>query len=138
MFFETFSVQKEQDALVVCIAIIYVLYAFGIILIICELGQRLTDAFAQIADEIEKFEWYLFSGEIQRILPTILIASQQPVELQCYGSIAGIRETLKQVSHTTHSPSCAENRSQLLEKCFICYQIVKSAFSYFLTIRKFL
>lgn len=66
---------------------------------ICELGQRLTDAFAQIADEIENFEWYLFSHEIQRMLPIILIAAQQPIELECFGAVSGIRDTFKRVCH---------------------------------------
>lgn len=93
------------------LAVLYALYGFGIIFVICELGQRLTNAYAQIADEIERFEWYLFAHEMQRRLPIILIASQQPVELQCFGGITGIRETLKKVGHATHIISF----SQLME-----------------------
>lgn len=78
----------------------YASYAFGIILVICELGQRLTDAFGQIADEVKHFDWYLFPYEIQRILSFILINAQQPVELECFGSVTGIRETFKKVSYS--------------------------------------
>lgn len=76
---------------------VYAVYAFGIIFLTCELGQRLTNAFEQIQDEIKKFEWYLFSSEIQQMLPTILIVSQQSIELECFGSISGLRETFKKV-----------------------------------------
>lgn len=86
--------------LVLFVAMFYASYAFGIILIICELGQRLTDAFGRIADEIENLAWYEFPREIQRMLLIILIRSQRPVELQCFGSISGTRETFKKVSQT--------------------------------------
>lgn len=85
--------------MVLFVAIFYASYAFGIILIICELGQRLTNACAQKADEIGKLEWYLLSREIQRMLPIILIGTQQPIELECFGGVTGIRETFKKVSH---------------------------------------
>lgn len=90
--------QKEQDALVLFVSMFYALYGFGIIFVICELGQRLTNAYGQIAEEIENFEWYSFSHELQRMLPIILVVAQQPIELECFGGITGIRETLKKVS----------------------------------------
>lgn len=83
---------------VLLLTIFYAGYAFGVVFIICELGQRLTDAFEEINDEIDRFEWYLFPSEIQRMLPTIMISAQQPVVLECFGSIAGSRETFKRVS----------------------------------------
>lgn len=76
----------------------FALYAFGVVMIICELGQRLADAFEQINDEINKFDWYLFPPQVQRLLPIIMIATQQEVELECFGSISGTRETFKRVS----------------------------------------
>lgn len=90
--------QKEQDPLLLLVAIFYSLYAFGIIFVTCELGQRLSDAFEEINDEIESFEWYQFSYEIQQMLPIILIVSQQPVDLECFGSITGCRMTFQKVS----------------------------------------
>lgn len=81
---------------------VYALYAFGIILVICELGHRLTVAFDQIHDEIGKYDWFLFSHEIQKMLPTMLIVSQKPVEFEIFGSLSGIRETFKKVCRLTH------------------------------------
>lgn len=79
------------------VTIVYACYAFGVVGIICELGQRLSNAFDEIPDTIVDFEWYLFPPGIQRILPTILLAAQQPVYLECFGSISGTRETFKNV-----------------------------------------
>lgn len=93
------NLKEEHDALVLFVTIFYVVYAFGIILIVCELGQRLTDAFEHVGDEFDIFEWYSFSLEIQRMLPTIIILSNQPIELECFGGISGSRETFKKVNH---------------------------------------
>lgn len=79
------------------VVIFYASYAFGMILIICELGQRLTDAFEQVANKIKNIKWYLFSPEIQRLLPILIMVSQKPIVVQCFGNISGIRKTFKKV-----------------------------------------
>ena len=78
----------------------YVVYAFGVVLIICELGQQLSNAFEEIGDKIEDFDWYTFPLEIQRYLPNLLMAAQQAVVLECFGSISGSRDTFKKVCLT--------------------------------------
>lgn len=78
--------------------IFYASYAFGVVLFMCELGQRLGCAFEQVGDEIESFEWNLFSREIQKKLPLIFMVAQEPVLLECFGSTSGNRDTFKKVS----------------------------------------
>lgn len=75
----------------------YGFYAFGIVLMICELGQRLTDAFGDVCCAIEGFHWNLFSIEIQKVLPIILIGVQKPVVLRCFGTTHGLRITFSAV-----------------------------------------
>lgn len=72
---------------------------FGIILVFisCELGQRMGDAFEEIGITIGEFDWYLFPIKIQRMLPMIIADAQQPVEVECFGSIACTRETFRKV-----------------------------------------
>lgn len=65
---------------------------------ICELSQRLTNGYSDVNDMIVQFEWYLFPYEIRRILPVILNAVQQPVEFECFGSVACSRESFRKVS----------------------------------------
>lgn len=72
-------------------------YAFGVMLMACELGQRTNLAFAECGDMIDQFEWYLFSMKIQRILPMILHFTQQPLQVICFGSKASDRDTFKSV-----------------------------------------
>lgn len=76
----------------------YAFYAFGAVFIMCELSQRITNSFEDMSDKIQSFEWYLFPREIQKILPINLIATQQPVVLECFGSVGALRETFKKVS----------------------------------------
>lgn len=69
----------------------------GILFITCELSQRLGNAFTEIERIIEQFDWYLFPLNIRRLLPTIIIIAQEPVNLECFGSISCNREFFKKV-----------------------------------------
>lgn len=84
----------------------------SIVLVICEFGQRLSNAFDEIHYDIELSDWYLFPCDIQRMLPVILIVAHQPVELKCFGSISAVRENSKKV-----------NFHSLLNYCMICCMI---------------
>lgn len=74
------------------------LYAFGVMFIACEMGQRVNLAFNECNDIIDQFEWYSFPVEIQQMLSFIIHYTQQPVEIKCFGSAACDRETFKVVS----------------------------------------
>ena len=77
---------------------IEVFYAYAVLFICCELGQRVNLAFDDCSEMVDQFEWYLFPTKIQRMLPIILNFSQQPFEIKCFGSTACDRETFKYVS----------------------------------------
>lgn len=77
---------------------VYVSYAFGIMFGICEIGQRITDKFDEMDEEIGAFNWYLFPHKIQKILTIILIKTQTPIELKCFGSFSTTRENSAKVS----------------------------------------
>lgn len=72
-------------------------YAFGIVLVSCELGQRMTNAFGEIGNEMSQYDWYLYPLKWKRMFPTLLIISQQPVYLECFGSNACLRDSFKKV-----------------------------------------
>lgn len=77
--------------------IYYTLYAFGSVVIICEMGQRLCNAFAGIGDFCWQMDWYLYSSETQKFLPTLLIAVQKPVVVEFFGSLSCSRESQEKV-----------------------------------------
>lgn len=68
------------------------------IFITCELCQRISNEFDEINDMIGQFHWYCFPIEINRMLPMILMSTQQTVVFECFGSITCNRETFKKVS----------------------------------------
>lgn len=73
------------------------IFSLTIVLIACELGQRMSDAFDEMNFTIGQFDCYLFPIEIQRMLPLIIANAQQPVTLECFGSIKCTREVFKNV-----------------------------------------
>lgn len=79
------------------ITIFEINYAFGALLMTCELCQRINLTFDECSEMIEQLQWYLFPPEIQRIFPTILNFAQQSIEINCFGSMTSDRETFKYV-----------------------------------------
>lgn len=80
------------------------LYAFTLIFwaiipifVFCELGINVTDRFNRIPDQIYDSEWYTFPMDIQRILPTVMVAAQQPLVLQGFANLKCTRESFKKV-----------------------------------------
>lgn len=64
----------------------------------CEIGQRMSNAFEEIGEVTAQYRWYAFPKQIKRMLPTILINLQVPVELPIFGSFSCGRDTFKGVS----------------------------------------
>lgn len=64
---------------------------------ICELGQRISNAFEEIDDVIAQYNWYLFPDKLKRMLPIILMNTQDRVAFECFGSIACSREAFRKV-----------------------------------------
>lgn len=72
-------------------------YAFGLVLISCELGEQTTNAFGGIGNEMRQYDWYLYPLELQRLYSSLLVISQRPVHLECFGSYACLRDSFKKV-----------------------------------------
>lgn len=70
---------------------------------ICEFGERISFAFYKINIALDRFKWYRLPKEVQKMLPIIMIAAQEPVQLNIFGSVACNRITFKEVSRFIHS-----------------------------------
>lgn len=88
----------ESNSFVLLMITLDALVSFGSVFIICELCQRITNAFEEIEDVITQFKWYIFPDEVKRMLSIIINTGQQSVELKCFGSTSCNRETFKKVS----------------------------------------
>ena len=62
--------------------------AFGTLFIACELSQRVENAFSEIADDMDQLDWYLLPNELKQTLPLVMLMVQEPVTLECFGSIS--------------------------------------------------
>lgn len=75
---------------------------FVYVFILCEIGQRLTDAICAVDHRFGQLKWYLLPIEIQQMLPIILMNAQKPVTMGCFGIFVGDRNQFKQVRSTHH------------------------------------
>lgn len=85
------------DITVLVLPFINGIFAFGTVLIACEIGQRMNEAFDKINFTIDQFNWYSFPIGMQQMLPIIIAVAQQPITLECFGSIKCTREVFKKV-----------------------------------------
>lgn len=90
--------ESLPQCVTITVTMLQIIYACGVMIIACELGQRINLAFAECGQLIDKFDWYSLTIEIQRMLPIIVNFAQQPIDIKCFGSAACDRDTLKFVS----------------------------------------
>lgn len=77
--------------------IMYLICTLGQLFLFCHFGNQLTDTFGTIYDTFYQCDWYLMPLKIQKIMPTILNAAQEPVFLRGFGNITCTREMFKKV-----------------------------------------
>lgn len=63
----------------------------------CDLCQRIEHSFEEIDIVIGQLDWYLFPNEINRMIPTILIVTQEPVGFNYFGSVSCNRKAFNTV-----------------------------------------
>lgn len=79
---------------------VQLVWSFVIILMSCEFGQKLTNAFDQIDYEFCRFNWYKLPFDMWQMLPILIAASQKSIGLCVFGSISCEREDFKKVNNT--------------------------------------
>lgn len=78
-------------------AIFYSVCAVNLVFVVCEVGQRFSNAFEELDVLISQTNWYLFPYKVQRMLPMIIVNAQQPIGIKCFGSVFCERGTFQQV-----------------------------------------
>lgn len=81
-------------------AIIYGCLIFALVILPCEIGQRLTDTFDEINFQFEQLRWYLLAIEIRRMVTTTMIFAQKSIIFECYGVLFCNRDQLKTVNQS--------------------------------------
>lgn len=90
--------------------------------LVCEPGQRVTDAFARFNGEIDKCDWHLLPANKRRLYLIFSLDTQQPNNIRCYGRILSTRHTFKEV-HCKMTSHCGPNLKLESSMLFI-YQFI--------------
>lgn len=106
-------------------------YAFGLNFLFCEMGEQMSSHFNKIDDIFSEMDWYLFPAATQRMMPTILMMTQQPVQFLGFGNIPASRDTFKNVRLNPH----VLNKDFYIHTLFFS-QIAKTGLSYFMIFRE--
>lgn len=97
VFLLIFQANGEVISVIFLESIFYGAWAVSMVFAACEFGQRFSIAFNEIDDVVGQTDWYLLPIEIKRMLPIIIINSQQPCALEFFGSLSCSREQFKKV-----------------------------------------
>lgn len=75
-----------------------IFWSFALIFFFCHSCQSVTDRFSQLDNAVYHCEWHSYPIKVQRILPIIMLALQQPVVFHGFGNVFYTREAFKNVS----------------------------------------
>lgn len=95
---DIFQIHHEISSTMLILLFAQGFYAFGLLFVICELCERVTQGFNEINDQLQEYNYLLFPKEIHRLMPIMVIFVQQPVDFKFFGSISCSRDSFKQVS----------------------------------------
>lgn len=100
--FHCFTPQSKDvvDPVMLWKAISNLLFVFGSVFLACEVGQRFSNLFEDVNDQLDRLNWYLFPMKIQQMLPTILINAQEEVVIGYFGIINATRVQCQKVNAT--------------------------------------
>lgn len=73
-------------------------YAFGAVIFVCELCQQVCNGFEEMNRAMDQFHWPSYPIDLRRVLPIVIMFTQQPIEFKVFGSITCCRESFKNVS----------------------------------------
>lgn len=98
-----------------------------------EYGQSVTDAFDDVNQSVYNISWYLCSNGVQKLLVTIINASQDTVRFKGYASIHSSRDMFKGVRL-----SISYVYKKNVWTVFVNgLQIINTGCSYFMMLRRF-
>lgn len=72
-------------------------WALNLSYVVCEIGQRFSNAFTDLYDTICQLELYLYPTEVQQMFILIISYAQKPVDIAFFGSSACNRRQFRKV-----------------------------------------
>lgn len=94
-FFQHEDLKNNVEIITVITQTVWTLLS---IFAVCELGERIRMAFEEVNAELNQLKWYLLPRRSRKLLPIILMATQDSVEFNIFGTTASNRKTFKEAS----------------------------------------
>lgn len=91
------KVDENMKLVEIFVPLILSLWVFGVLFIVCDVGERMICLFGVFGEEVERCDWYRLPIEMQRMYSILLSDTQQSKCITCYGDIQCKRETSKKV-----------------------------------------
>lgn len=124
--------QRDSNTILLVISVVQLGWSSSLTFIPCELSERISIAFFDVCDAVDELDFYLFPIGMQKMLPIVLLNSQAPIALRCFGSVFCGRDVFKKV--------CAQeyiNSTVLFNEFFSFPQMNNTSCSYFMVLRQF-
>ena len=76
---------------------IVIFWTFALIFLFCVNGERISEQFESLGEEVEQCDWHLLPVNMQRMYLIFLSITQQPIHIRSYAGFICSRDTFKQV-----------------------------------------
>lgn len=124
--------QRDNNIILLAISLVQLGWSSSLTFIPCELSERICLAFENVYETIIELDWYVFPIGMQKMLSIVLIISQDPIALRCFGSIYCGREVFKKVCRS----ECKFFFYDFFFGIFV-FQMNNKSFSFFMVLRQF-
>lgn len=101
--------QRDSNTILLVISLVQLGWSSSLTFIPCELSERISIAYFEVCDAVDELDWYLFPIEMQKLVPIVMVNSQAPIALRCFGSVFCGRDVFKKV--------CARKYNNLTNIC---------------------
>lgn len=107
---------RSSNRIDIIVIILLLFWAFSIIFLYCEIGERVTHEFNEFNEQFCQCNWYSFSIEMQRMFIIVMSNTQRPAIIQGYANTVCTRDAFKQVRRV--------GRFVLSAKTAVLYKII--------------
>lgn len=96
-FFNLIRTQQhdEFDLIAIFTSFSGLICALGFVFAKCEIIERISSKFDDINNMINQIGWHSCPFQIQKMLPVVMMSTQQTVEFEIFGSIKANRGTFQ-------------------------------------------
>lgn len=102
LFCPSFFSQRNENAntIVMVRLVVLMFWPLAVTFGFCEYGERLTEQFDDLGDQLCQCDWYKLPMKIQRIFSIVVVNAQQSTTIHSFENTPCSRDTFKQVWKT--------------------------------------